>query len=130
MFVQYLNADQQAALYHFSKKLIEIDNDVDYREVNLLEVIVSQCEEFVDFNASFDLTQLRALFSDQSQKMAFLIELVGVGLADQILNADESKFLEHIAETLNVQLSQLEEIKHWVQRQMMLIAESQRFLEN
>lgn len=61
--------------------------------------------------------------------MSFLIELIGVGYADQNLEESESNFIKHIAETIGVELSRLEELEDWVQRQIALVAEAQKFLE-
>ncbi len=129
MFIQHLNREQQSALYHFSKQLIAADGHIDERETLLLETIVAQCSENVDLDRTFDLVALSALFSEYSDKMAFLIELVGVGYADQTLEESENNFLKHIAETIGVELPRLEELKDWVQRQMALVAEAQKLLE-
>lgn len=129
MFIQHLNRKQQSALYYFSKQLIAVDGHIDERETLLLETIATQCSSDTDFDAAFDLVELSTLFSEKPQKMAFLIELVGVGYADQILNESENGFIQHVAETIDVELPQLEEVKDWVQRQMALVTEAQKFLE-
>lgn len=129
MFIQHLNIVQQAALYHFSKKLISVDGHVDERETVLLETIALQCQKDLDKNVSFDISQLPDLFAEHPQKMAFLIELVGVGYADQTLEESEANFIAHIAETLNVDALRLVEIQSWVQRQIILVSEAQKFLE-
>ncbi|MCG7542105.1 MULTISPECIES: TerB family tellurite resistance protein [Pseudoalteromonas] len=128
MFIQNLNLDQQSALYHLSKQLIATDGHIDERETLLLETIVAQCEESVDFDKTFDLAELPPLFSENSEKISFLIELIGVGYADQILKESEDNFIKHIAETIGVELSRLEELKDWVKRQIALVAEAQKLL--
>lgn len=128
MFIQNLNLEQQSALYHFSKKLITADDHVDERETLLLETIVAQCSDNVDFNKTFTLVELSTLFSNNSQKVAFLIELIGVGYADQVLEESEDNFIKHIAETINVESQRLDELKSWVQRQMALVVEAQKLL--
>ncbi|HAS6610628.1 TPA: DNA repair protein [Vibrio parahaemolyticus] len=129
MFIQYLNLEQQSALYHFSKKLIAVDGHIDERETLLLETIVAQCSDSVDFDRAFELVELSSLLTENAPKMAFLIELVGLGYADQSLAESESKFLEHVAESIGVELPRLEELKDWVQRQIALVTEAQTFLE-
>ncbi|WP_135458893.1 TerB family tellurite resistance protein [Vibrio echinoideorum] len=129
MFIQHLNLDQQSALYHFSKQLIAADGHIDDRETLLLETIVAQCSDSVDLSRIFDLIELSALFSETPQKMAFLIELVGVGYADQVFDESEDNFIRHIAEVIGVDLPRLEKLKDWVQRQMTLVTEAQQFLE-
>ena len=129
MFIQHLNLKQQSALYYFSKQLIAVDGHIDERETLLLETIAMQSGSDIDLDATFDLIELSKLFSEKPQKMAFLIELVGVGYADQILNESENGFIKHVAETIGVDLPQLEAVKDWVQRQMALVTEAQTFLE-
>lgn len=129
MFIQHLNLEQQSALYHFSKQLIAIDGHIDERETLLLETIVSQCSNNVDLDRTFNLVELSPLFSEHSEKMAFLLELVGVGYADQILVESENNFIKHIAEAIGVDLSLTEQLKDWVQRQMALAIEAQKLLE-
>ncbi|WP_404418826.1 TerB family tellurite resistance protein [Marinospirillum sp.] len=129
MFIHYLNLDQQSALYHFSKQLIAVDGHIDERENLLLETIVSQCSDNANLDKSYDLVELSSLFSKHSEKMAFLLELVGVGYADQVLKESENDFIKHISETIGVDLSRIEEMKGWVQRQLALVTEAQNFLE-
>ncbi|EHD0101816.1 TerB family tellurite resistance protein [Vibrio vulnificus] len=129
MFIQHLNLEQQSALYHFSKRLIATDGHIDERETLLLETIAAQCCSNVDLDKTFDLAELSPLFSENSEKMSFLIELIGVGYADQTLEESENNFIKHIAETIGVELSRLEELKDWVQRQIALVTEAQKFLE-
>ncbi|MCV5232838.1 TerB family tellurite resistance protein, partial [Escherichia coli] len=69
------------------------------------------------------------IFSEKAQKMAFLIELVGVAYADQVIEESEDNFIKSVAESLNVDLSIIEELKDWVQRQMALVLEAEKFLE-
>ncbi|TOA84346.1 DNA repair protein, partial [Vibrio parahaemolyticus] len=58
-----------------------------------------------------------------------LIELVGVAYADQVIEESEDNFIKSVAESLNVDLSIIEELKDWVQRQMALVLEAEKFLE-
>ncbi|TOA98952.1 TerB family tellurite resistance protein, partial [Vibrio parahaemolyticus] len=78
---------------------------------------------------TFDIKKLSAIFSEKAQKMAFLIELVGVAYADQVIEESEDNFIKSVAESLNVDLSIIEELKDWVQRQMALVLEAEKFLE-
>lgn len=129
MFIQYLNHDQQEALYHFSKQIVAADGHTDENETLLLKSIVAQCSDNIDLDRTLDLLELPALFSEYSQKIAFLIELVGVGYADQTLAESENDVINRIAETIGVSLPRLEELKDWVQRQLALMTEAQKFLE-
>jgi hypothetical protein len=128
MFIQHLNIEQQSALYCLSKKLIGADGYIDDRESLLLETIVGQCDENVDLGRVFELDELSTLFSKSSEKMAFLIELVGVGYADQTLEGSEDDFIKQVSETIGIELNLLEQVKFWVQRQMDLVVESQKLL--
>ena len=61
--------------------------------------------------------------------MAFLIELVGVAYADQVIEENEDNLIKNVAEALSVELSLIDELKDWVQRQMTLVFEAEKFLE-
>ncbi|WP_412500227.1 TerB family tellurite resistance protein [Vibrio cyclitrophicus] len=129
MFIQHLNDEQQAALYHFSKELIAADGYVDERETLLLDGIIAQCNNSADLEQKFDIKQIPEIFSEKAQKMAFLIELVGVAYADQVIEENEDNLIKNVAEALSVELSLINELKDWVQRQMTLVFEAEKFLE-
>ncbi|HHF3184005.1 TPA: TerB family tellurite resistance protein [Vibrio alginolyticus] len=129
MFIQHLNDEQQAALYHFSKELIAADGYVDERETRLLDGIIAQCNNSADLEQKFDIKQIPEIFSEKAQKMAFLIELVGVAYADQVIEENEDNLIKNVAEALSVELSLIDELKDWVQRQMALVFEAEKFLE-
>ncbi|TOF86239.1 DNA repair protein, partial [Vibrio parahaemolyticus] len=97
MFIQHLNDEQQAALYYFSKELIAADGYVDERETLLLEGITAQCNNSVNLGKAFDIKKLSAIFSEKAQKMAFLIELVGVAYADQVIEESEDNFSKNFS---------------------------------
>ena len=129
MFIHHLNDEQQAALYHFSKELIAADGYVDERETLLLDGIIAQCNNSADLEQKFDIKQIPEIFSEKAQKMAFLIELVGVAYADQVIEENEDNLIKNVAEALSVELSLIDELKDWVQRQMTLVFEAEKFLE-
>ncbi len=129
MFIQHLNDEQQAALYHFSKELIAADGYIDERETLLLDGIIAQCNNSADLEQKFDIKQIPEIFSEKAQKMAFLIELVGVAYADQVIEENEDNLIKNVAEALSVELSLIDELKDWVQRQMALVFEAEKFLE-
>ena len=129
MFIQHLNDEQQAALYHFSKELIAADGYVDERETLLLDGIIAQCNNSADLEQKFDIKQIPEIFSEKTQKMAFLIELVGVAYADQVIEENEDNLIKNVAEALSVEQSLIDELKDWVQRQMTLVFEAEKFLE-
>ncbi|MEQ6345463.1 TerB family tellurite resistance protein [Vibrio cyclitrophicus] len=129
MFIQHLNDEQQAALYHFSKELIAADGYVDERETLLLDGIIAQCNNSADLEQKFDIKQIPEIFSEKAQKMAFLIELVGVAYADQVIEENEDNLIKNVAEALSVEQSLIDELKDWVQRQMTLVFEAEKFLE-
>ncbi|WP_318476504.1 TerB family tellurite resistance protein [Photobacterium leiognathi] len=129
MFIQQLNVAQQAALFCFSKQLIAADNNIDDRELFVLETIKAQCDTTTDFEATVQLSSLSALFIEPSQKAAFMFELIGVAYADEQIQESEQMLISQIAEILNIATSHLEEIKNWVQRQLILVNEAKQIME-
>lgn len=129
MFIQHLNNEQQATLITFAKKIIAIDGNIDEKEELMLEAIRSQCDDSVNFDSNPELGELGSLFEFQHQKVAFMLELIGVAYADETYQDSEKTVIGQIAEVLNISPSLLTDMDNWVKRQMILVNEAKLFME-
>ncbi|WP_278183373.1 TerB family tellurite resistance protein [Vibrio misgurnus] len=129
MFIQYLNSEQQAILITFTKKIIAVDGHIDEKEELMLETIRSQCDVNVNLDSNPELDELGRLFEFKHQKVAFILELIGVAYADETYQDSEKAVIGHLAEILNISPSLLIDMESWVKRQMILVKEANLLME-
>jgi hypothetical protein len=63
------------------------------------------------------------LFSSRSSKVAALLELIGLSMADGHYHDDEAAVLEAIKNSFNVTPAEYEVMRNWVIRQLALVRE-------
>lgn len=129
MFIQHLNNKQQATLIAFAKEIIAADGHIDEKEELMLEKICSQCDVNVHYDSKPELDELGGLFEFQHQKVAFMLELIGVAYADETYQESEKAVIGNLAEILNISPSLLTDMENWVRRQMILVKEANLFME-
>ncbi len=129
MFIQHLNSEQQTALFSFAKKIIAIDGYIDEKEELMLGTIRSQCEANLNFDRELGLEKLGNMFEHRHQKVAFMLELIGVAYADETYHESEKAIIGHVAEVLGISSSLLTDMESWVKRQMILVKEANLFME-
>jgi len=127
VFVHYLNERQQAALLHYAREVMVADSAIDPEESLQMEVLRGQMRPGVQSEA-VSLKQLCDLFSDRPSRVILLMELLGMGYADQELVARESKMINEIAGIL-MDTDALQAIESWVRRQLSLLKEAQELME-
>ena len=127
MFVHYLDERQQAALLHYAREVMVADSAIDPEESLHMEVLRAQVRPGVQSEA-VPIEQLRDLFTDQPSRVILLIELLGMGYADDEFVAQESKMINEIASILK-QTDSLQNIGSWVRRQLSLLKEAHELME-
>ena len=127
MFVHYLDERQQAALLHYAREVMVADSAIDPEESLQMEVLRGEVRPGVQSEA-VPMEQLRDLFSDRPSKVILLIELLGMGYADEAFVAQESKMINEIAGIL-MDTDVLQIIESWVRRQLSLLKEAQELME-
>lgn len=129
MFVQYLNERQQGALLHYAHEMMCIDGTVAGEELALLDVLRQQARPGVEAE-NVPLEDLSSLFDDRSTRVAFLLEVVGMGYANEDFDSNESQLATDIADALMLgDESTLEDVKSWVIRQLVLVREAKQLIE-
>src|SRR5438067_2175410 len=112
MFLHLLNDTQQKSFLVLAKQFIEVDRKFADEEQNLLELM------YAEMGRGFDTRQARA---------SVLLELIGVGHADQEFSPEESALLGKIAGAFGVSQEEVAAMDDWVQRQIALAREVDKF---
>ena len=127
MFVQYLSERQQSALHHYAQQMARADGSVADDEQEQLDVLREQVQLGVEA-VDVPLDELAALFDDRMSRVAFLLEVVGMGYANDEFDPAESQLANNLVNALGVGDDVLVDIKSWVVRQLSLLREAQRLM--
>jgi uncharacterized tellurite resistance protein B-like protein len=128
MFLHILNDTQQKAFLALAKQFIEADQHLAEEERNLLELMYAETGQDMDEELpSGGIDALLPAFDSRQARAAVLLELIGVGHADQSFHADESAFIRKVAAGLGVGEDEVRRMESWVERQLALAQEAERF---
>jgi uncharacterized tellurite resistance protein B-like protein len=128
MFLHILNDTQQTAFLALARQFIAADQRLSAEEQNLLELAYAETGQ--DFDVELptgDLDSLLQPFDSAQSKAAVLLELIGMGHADNEFHADESRLLREVAEGLGVPEAKVRAMEAWVERQLALAQEVEGF---
>lgn len=128
MFLHLLNDSQQRAFLALAKQFVEADQKLSDEEHNLVELLWAETGQ--DFDTELpegDVESLTSAFDGKQIQAAVLLELITVGHADQEFHPDESAFIERVARALGVDDARLKEMDEWVQRQLQLAQDVEKF---
>ena len=129
MFVQYLNERQQGALLHYAHEMMRVDGEVAGEELALLDVLRDQAQPGVEAE-DVPLKDLAGLFDDRLTRVAFLLEVVGMGFANQDFDPAEDKLARDLTDALALDDGDiLADVKSWVKRQLLLVREAKDLME-
>jgi tellurite resistance protein len=129
MFLHILNDRQQRAFLALAKQFIEADRNLSQGEQNLLELMYAETNlPFETELPSGEPAELLKEFDSPQSRTAAVIELVGVGHADDEFHPEENAFLRKVAGALGVSDQRLAQIEDWVQRQLRLAQEAEQLL--
>lgn len=127
MFVQYLNERQQGALLHYAHEMMRVDGAVADEELVQLDVLREQAQPGVKAQ-DVPLDELAALFDDRASQIAFLLEVVGMGYANDQFDPAESQLANDLVNALVLGNGVLDAVKSWVTRQLSLVREAQQMM--
>lgn len=128
VFVRYLNERQQAALLHYAHEMMRVDGSVAGDELVYLDVIRDQAQTGVEAE-DVPMEELSTLFDDRISRVAFLLEVVGMGYANRDFDPSESQLAKDLARALPVEGEDiLEHIESWVKRQLLMMGEAHQLM--
>ncbi len=128
MFVQYLSERQQSALLHYAYEVMRADNIASSEERVHLETLRSQARPGIEAE-DIPIANLASLFEDRLSRIVLLLELVGMGYADNEFSGRESKLIRDIATALDISVEDMTNIDSWVKRQLLLVEEAHELME-
>ena len=128
MFVERLNRRQQAVLLHYADKIMSVDGFIHPRESEHMAVLEREVDPDVTPEV-VDIEELPKLFGDRRSRVAFFMEVLGMGYVDDDFDPDESLLLHEIAEALMLD-DEVPVFRSWVTRQLLLVKEANLLMED
>ena len=127
MFVQYLNERQQGVLLHYADRIMRVDGAIDAKEMVHIDALREQA---VPGTKAEDLPvkELPRVFEDRSSRVAFLLELVGMGYANEAFDPKQSELVGAVAEAFSLD-TDMDDVESWVRRQLLLTREARELME-
>lgn len=128
MFLHILNDQQQKAFLALARQFIEADKNLAEGERNLLELMYAETGQSFDAELpAGDTNALLQAFDSRQARSAVLLELIGVGHADDEFHPEESQFIRSVAAAFGVTEERIAQMESWVQRQLQLAVEAEQF---
>lgn len=131
MFLHILNDRQQQAFLAVAQRFIEADTHLAEAEQNLLELMYA--ETGLPFDTELpkgDFATLLEPFDSKQARAVVVLELIGIGHADEDFHADENTFVRQVAATLDISDEDVEAMESWINRQLALTQEVERFWQD
>ena len=127
MFVQYLNERQQGVLLHYADRVMRVDGAIDAEEMVHIDVLREQAAPGTKAE-DLSLEELPRVFEDRSSRVAFLLELVGMGYVNDAFDPRESELVGRVAAAFSLE-SDMDDVESWVRRQLLLTREARELME-
>ena len=129
MFVQNLNERQQGVLLHYADEVMRADRKIDAAELIALDMLRNQVEPGVKANA-IAIEALPGMFQDRLSRVSLLLELVGMGYANEDFDPEQSELVNQIAKIFSFnEDGTIEAIEGWIKEQLVLIKKAQQLIE-
>ena len=129
MFVQNLNERQQGVLLHYADEVMRADRKIDAAELMAMDMLRNQAEPGVKAE-DVAIEALPGLFEDRLSRVSFLLELVGMGYANEDFDPTQSELVSQIARVFAFhENGTIEAIEKWVQDELALMKEAQQLME-
>lgn len=129
MFVQNLNERQQGVLLHYADEVMRADRRIDAAELMAMDMLRNQTEPGVKAE-DVPVEALPGLFEDLLSRVSFLLELVGMGYANEDFDPTQSELVNDIAKVFSLhENGVIEAIEKWVQDQLALMKQAQQLME-
>ncbi len=128
MFVHLLNERQQRALLALANRFVVTDQALSDSEKNVLELLYA--ESGLPFDTTLpegETSELLSVFDGRQSKAALLMELIGIGVADDEFTLSESAFIWEASRALGISEAELNRLEDWVKRQLSLASEAASF---
>ena len=129
MFVQNLNERQQGVLLHYADEVMRADRKIDAAELMAMDVLRNQVEPGVKAE-DVPIELIPGLFEDRLSRVSFLLELVGMGYANEDFDSTQSELVNQIAKVFSLhENGTIEAIEKWVQDELAMMKKAQKLME-
>ncbi len=129
MFVQNLNERQQGVLLHYADEVMRVDERIDAAELMAMDMLRNQTEPGVKAE-DIPIGQLPGLFEDRLSRVSFLLELVGMGYANEDFDPRQCELVEQIGKAFALlEDGTVEAIEKWVKDELALMNKAQQLME-
>ena len=129
MFVQNLNERQQGVLLHYADEVMRADRKIDAAELMEMDILRNQAEPGVKAE-DVPIEALPGLFEDRLSRVSFLLELVGMGYANEDFHPEQSELVNQFARVFGFhENGTIEAIEKWVQDELALMKQAQQLME-
>jgi hypothetical protein len=133
MFLGFLRDNQKIPFLTLSHKLLDSDGagKVAQSELELLEAMKNELQVHVDVaSLNGDEKELSQAFKDHRERHAAMLELIGLAFVDNEFAEAEKNFLLCLSKKWAISESRFSDMVNWVRRQLDLVREAKRFLED
>lgn len=129
MFVQNLNERQQGVLLHYADEVMRVDKRIDAAELMAMDMLRNQAEPGVKAE-DVPIEALPGLFEDRLSRVSLLLELVGMGYANENFDPEQSELVNQIAKAFSFHSDgTIEAIDGWVKDELALMKKAQQLME-
>ena len=127
MFVQYLNERQQGVLLHYADRIMRVDGAIDAKEMVHIDALREQAAPGAKAE-DLPVAELPRVFEDRSSRIAFLLELVGMGYANEAFDPKQSGLVADVSAAFSLK-GDMDDVESWVKRQFELVREARGLME-
>lgn len=128
MFVTNLNPIQQGILLKLAEMVAQADGQLWEEQKAILETLKFQCSNPQSIE-SINLSELTSIFESHRDKVALMLELIGVAHANGEYHELEKGLIFEIAEALILDSNSIKDMENWVVRQLILVREANILME-
>ena len=129
MFVQNLNERQQGVLLHYADEVMRADGRIHAAELLVMDELRNQMEPGVKAE-SIAVETLPEVFKRRLSRVSFLLELVGMGYANENFDSTQSELVNQIAKVFGFdENGTIEAIEQWVKDELALMKQAQQLME-
>ena len=129
MFVQNLNERQQGALLHYADEVMRADGRIHPAELVIMDALRNQMKPGVKAE-NVAIEGLPDLFKRKLSRVSFLLELVGMGYANEDFDPAQSELVNQIAKVFGFHEDGTSDtIEQWVKDQLALMDRARQLME-
>ena len=127
MFPENLTDGEKAAFLGLAKRLIEADEILSPKEIQLLGSLTDAAGVAA---ATGTVAELAAAFHTRQSKASALLELLGLGLSDDEYHPTEATLVAEVSNALGFTEDELTWMESWIVREASLIEEAVGFMRH